>query len=308
MIDIAYRVIDIEIEALSNLKVNLGESFSQCINKILELDSRVVMCGMGKSGIIAKKVAASLASTGTSSFYMHPGEAYHGDLGMIKQGDVFIAISNSGETDELLKLLPFLQDNGNFIIAMTGNCSSTLAKSADCVLDISVPKEACPHQLAPTSSTTATLVMGDAITVALMEAREFTPENFARFHPGGSLGRRLLSKVKDEMLELPIPFLNPTSSFTEIVSSISQGKLGFVKVNNGKTKKNSVITDGDLRRAMDHYGKDVFSIKAQDIASGMPHTVSHSASMEHAYSLMEKHKIGFLLAVDNEELVGVLKK
>ncbi len=308
ILNTASRVIDIEINGLTSVRNKLGQSFVKSVYKIVNSQGRVIICGMGKSGIIGKKISASLASTGTPSFSMHPGEAFHGDLGMVHPSDIFVAISNSGETEELLKLLPFLRDNGNCVIAITKNKNSTLGLNSWATIEIAVPEEACPHQLAPTASTTATLAVGDALTVALMELRRFTPENFARFHPGGSLGRRLLSKVKDEMLELPISFLNPTSTFTEIVSSISQGKLGFAIVYDEKTKKYSVITDGDLRRAMDHYGKDVFSIKAKDIASGMPHTVSHSASMEHAYSLMDKHKIGFLLAVDNEELVGVLKK
>ncbi|HID00026.1 MAG TPA: KpsF/GutQ family sugar-phosphate isomerase, partial [Piscirickettsiaceae bacterium] len=195
----AKRVFDIEAAAIANLKTLLNDDFDGAVEAILNSSGRVVICGMGKSGLIGKKIMATLASTGTPSFFMHPGEAFHGDLGMVAPDDIFVAISNSGETEEVIRLLPFLKDNGNTIIAMTGNPASTLAKNADFHLNIAVPQEACPHQLAPTSSTTATLVMGDALAVALMEARNFQPQDFARFHPGGSLGRKLLTKVRHEM-------------------------------------------------------------------------------------------------------------
>ncbi|MCA2016118.1 SIS domain-containing protein, partial [Vibrio tritonius] len=188
IISCAREVIETEICGLQHVATQLDDSFEQAIKAILNTKGRTIICGMGKSGIIGKKIAASFASTGTPSFFMHPGEAFHGDLGMVKREDVFIAISNSGETDEVLKLLPFLRDNGNYVIAITGKPNSTLATAAHCHLNIAVPKEACPYQLAPTSSTTATLVMGDALTITLMEQRDFKPENFARFHPGGSLG------------------------------------------------------------------------------------------------------------------------
>jgi arabinose-5-phosphate isomerase len=264
---------------------------------------------MGKSGIIGKKIAASLASTGTPSFFMHPAEAFHGDLGMVQPEDIFMAISNSGETEEILKLLPFLKDNKNYIISMTGNINSTLARNSDCVLNISVPEEACPHQLAPTTSTTATLVMGDALTVALMEARNFTPENFARFHPGGALGRKLLSKVNDEMETLPLPHVSKNASFADIVTSISSGKLGFVIVDNNDESKFSIITDGDLRRAMAEYKEKVFSIRAHNIATINPLTIQLSAKTQHAYDLMDEHKVSFLLVLDdNGELISVIRK
>src|SRR5690606_14608089 len=192
----ALRVFAIEAEAVGNLANLIDDDFSRAVEQILQSRGRTIVCGMGKSGIIGRKIAATMASTGTPSFFMHPGEAYHGDLGMVTSDDTFIAISFSGETDEVLKLLPFLKDNGNFIVAITGNPESTLATAADCHLNVRVDEEACPLRLAPTSSTTATLAMGDAMAVTLMEARGFRPENFARFHPGGSLGRRLLSRVE----------------------------------------------------------------------------------------------------------------
>jgi arabinose-5-phosphate isomerase len=238
---------------------------------------------------------------------MHPGEAFHGDLGMVKSEDVFIAISNSGETDEVLKLLPFLRDNNNYIIALTGNACSTLARHSHCHLDVAVPKEACLLQLAPTSSTTATLAMGDALTVALMEKRNFKPENFARFHPGGSIGRRLLSKVHDEMVTAALPFVDATDSISSVINVISSGKLGLALVNvENKTK--AIITDGDLRRAMEKSGKDIFDLKANDIATFNPNEISLSVSVQVAYEMMEEKGVSSLLVKDGQDLVGVLKK
>src|SRR5690606_22710525 len=211
------RVFGIEADAIRALAGQIDECFSQTVDKILRSRGRTIVCGMGKSGIIGKKIAATFASTGTPSFFMHPGEAYHGDLGMVTPDDVFIAISYSGETDEVVKLLPFLKDNGNFLIAITGNAASTLATAANCHLNVHVPREACPLHLAPTSSTTATLAMGDALAVSLMEARDFKPENFARFHPGGSLGRRLLGRVENEMTARNLPIVQTDASVMDVI-------------------------------------------------------------------------------------------
>ncbi len=187
--EVAGRVFDIEADAILHLKTLIDDDFTKSVEAIFNTQGRVVICGMGKSGLIGKKIMATFASTGTPCFFMHPGEAFHGDLGMVSPTDVFLALSNSGETEEVIRLLPFLKDNGNIVISMTGRPNSTLATNSDYHLNIDVPQEACPHQLAPTSSTTATLVMGDALAVALMEARDFQPHEFARFHPGGSLGQ-----------------------------------------------------------------------------------------------------------------------
>ncbi|EGR1141521.1 KpsF/GutQ family sugar-phosphate isomerase [Vibrio parahaemolyticus] len=305
IIEIAKDVIQTEVDGLIHMGARIDNSFTQAVNAILTTRGRTIICGMGKSGIVGKKIAASFASTGTPSFFMHPGEAFHGDLGMVKPEDVFIAISNSGETDEVLKLLPFLRDNGNYIIALTGKSGSTLAKNAHCHLDIAVPKEACPHQLAPTSSTTATLVMGDALTVALMESREFLPENFARFHPGGSLGRRLLSKVSDEMVS-EFPLVKESADFTSVVHAISDGKLGLVLVE--VEQGLAIITDGDVRKAMNANGKQVFDLKARDILTLNPAKISGSASTQSAYEVMENKKITSLIVVEDERVIGVLKK
>lgn len=306
---IAKDVIKSEINGLLCLEKNINNNFEIIINTIINSSGRVIICGMGKSGLIGKKISASLSSTGTPSFFMHPAEAFHGDLGMVKNEDIFIAISNSGETEELIKILPFLKDNNNTIIAMTGSLYSTLAHNSDYIIDISVPLEACPHQLAPTTSTTATLVMGDVLTITLMEARNFTPENFARFHPGGTLGRKLLSTVKDEMVDNSLPFISSTASFTDIVNSISSGKLGFVIVTSSCKENLSIVTDGDLRRAMATYKKEVFSIQAKQIATHNPLTIHMSEKTHYAYDLMERHKVSFLLVLDDEKkLTGVIKK
>ncbi|OEE77708.1 KpsF/GutQ family sugar-phosphate isomerase [Vibrio genomosp. F6] len=308
LINIARKVIQIEVDGLLSVMENINESFLKAVEHISKTDGRVIICGMGKSGIIGKKIAASFASTGTPSFFMHPGEAFHGDLGMVKPEDVFLAISNSGETDEVLKLLPFLRDNENYLIAMTGNPSSTLAKHSHCHLNISVPQEACPHQLAPTSSTTATLVMGDALTVALMEYKDFMPEQFARFHPGGILGRRLLSKVKDEMVEFKdIPCVEPRTCFKDLVSAVSGGRLGLALVNN-RCEGPALITDGDLRRAMESHSEKVFDLRAFEICTKKPKSISMDASLETAYNQMSEQGVSSLVVLDKDNVVGLLKK
>ncbi|WP_226662957.1 KpsF/GutQ family sugar-phosphate isomerase [Microbulbifer aggregans] len=303
---IAKDVFDIEANAVRALADKLDVSFEDAVSRILESKDRVIICGMGKSGIIGKKIAATLASTGTPSFFMHPGEAYHGDLGMVTPGDVFLAISNSGETDEVLKLIPFLKDNGNYLVSMTGNPCSTLARASDSHLDIGVEAEACPLQLAPTASTTATLAMGDALAVTLMKARGFQPEEFARFHPGGSLGRRLLARVDEEMEEGDLPFVGSDASVTEIISAMSRGRLGLAIVNAGD--KYGVVTDGDIRRAVESYGVGIFEVRAEDFMSADPITISKGTRVEDAIQLMDSRKITSVLVADNGNVVGVFKK
>ncbi|WP_318456149.1 KpsF/GutQ family sugar-phosphate isomerase [Photobacterium leiognathi] len=307
VIDIAKDVIKTEIKGLDYMSSRIGQEFEQAVEAIISTTGRTIICGMGKSGIIGKKIAASFASTGTPSFFMHPGEAFHGDLGMVKPEDVFIAISNSGETDEVLKLLPFLRDNGNYIIAITGKIESTLAKHAHCHLDIAVPKEACPLQLAPTSSTTATLVLGDALTIALMEKRDFQPENFARFHPGGNLGRRLLSKVRDEMIITSLPIVDVSDNLVNVINTISSGKLGLALVSKNK-EIIGVITDGDLRRAIEANMRNSFDLKAKDIASFSPITIDESTSLIVADELMESLSVTSLLVTKNDNVIGIIKK
>lgn len=302
----ALRVFTVEAEAVSGLAKNIDDDFSRVVDHILHSRGRTIICGMGKSGIIGKKIAATLASTGTPSFFMHPGEAYHGDLGMVTSDDTFIAISFSGETDEVVKLLPFLKDNRNFVVAITGNPESTLAKAADCHLNVQVDQEACPLRLAPTSSTTATLAMGDALAVTLMEARDFKPENFARFHPGGSLGRRLLSRVEHEMVRHRLPLVSVDASVMEVISAITRSSLGLVVVDGAGEK--AIITDGDIRRAVERYGKDVFEHRASHLMSRNPVQVPVGTRVEDALALMERRQISSLLVFDGDELVGIFKK
>jgi len=302
----ALRVFAIEAEAVRNLADQIDEDFSRAVERILQSHGRTIVCGMGKSGIIGRKIAATLASTGTPSFFMHPGEAYHGDLGMVSADDTFVAISFSGETDEVVKLLPFLKDNGNFIVAITGNPDSSLATAADCHLNVRVNEEACPLRLAPTSSTTATLAMGDALAVTLMEARGFRPENFARFHPGGSLGRRLLSRVEHEMVTGDLPVVASTASVMEIISAITRSNLGLAIVRTGD--RWAIITDGDVRRAVERYGKEVFEHQAGDLMSLDPAHVPIGTRVEDALQLMERRRISSLLVFDRQDLVGIFKK
>ncbi|MCK8137773.1 SIS domain-containing protein [Pseudoalteromonas sp. 2CM28B] len=307
VINIAQEVIQTEIESLAFMSTRIDESFTLAVDVILNSTGRTIICGMGKSGIIGKKIAASFASTGTPSFFMHPGEAFHGDLGMVKPEDIFIAISNSGETDEVLKLLPFLRNNGNFVIAITSNMESTLSRNAQCHLDIAVPREACKLQLAPTSSTTATLVMGDALTVALMEKRKFQPEHFARFHPGGSLGKRLLSKVKDVMVTQNLPIISQDDSLIDVIHTISSGKLGLaLVVDNGSVI--SIITDGDLRRTIERYEKSAFDLKARDFAKLKPLSISEDTGVDQAFQFMDEKGVNALVVYNAGKLVGVIRK
>ena len=303
---VARRVIATEAAGVTALADRVGAEFQHAVEHLLQTGGRAIVCGMGKSGIVGHKIAATLMSTGTPSFYLHPGEAYHGDLGMIAPGDTMIAISNSGETDEVVKLLPFLAANGNFLIAMTGNPNSTLARAAHWHLDVGVAEEACPLQLAPTASTTATLVLGDALAIALMEARGFGPEDFARFHPGGALGRRLLSRVEDEMVTGNLPIVEIDADFTTVVGSITRSKLGIALV---RTPSDwAIVTDGDLRRAVERFGPEVFTHRAADMMSPSAAGVSVGTRMEDAFAKMDRMRISVLLVFDGDELAGVIKK
>ncbi|MFM0362153.1 KpsF/GutQ family sugar-phosphate isomerase [Paraburkholderia sediminicola] len=305
-IDSAKEVFQIESRALSNLAQRLDENFSEAIDWILKSTGRVVVCGMGKSGIIGRKIAATMASTGTPSFFMHPGEAYHGDLGMVTPADTFLAISNSGETDEVIKLIPFLRSNRNYLLALTGNAKSTLAKAAHRHLDVGVDQEACPLQLAPTSSTTAALAMGDALAVTLMKARGFRPENFARLHPGGSLGRRLLSRVEDEMVRRDLPFVAEAAPTIEVLQTMTRGRLGVAIVR--RPAGWGVITDGDIRRTIERFGDTLFGRTASDMMSTDPTMVPVGTRVEDALNLMDERQINALLVFDGDDVVGVFKK
>ncbi len=302
----AIDTFEAEAAAVRNLSNLLTDDFAKAVEAILKCTGKVVVTGMGKSGIIGKKIAATLASTGTPSFFLHPGEAYHGDLGMISSNDIVLAIANSGQTDEILRLIPFMQNNGNTIIAMTGNPESTLAKNAHLNLNIAVEREACPLNLAPTSSTTAMLVMGDALAIALMKVRGFRAEDYAVFHPGGSLGRRLLTRVKDVMRKdaLCVP---KTMTLGDVIIAISDARLGIAAVvEDGKLI--GVITDGDVRRAMAKYKEQFFSIQAEEIMSRTPKTISPEARITAAEEMMRVHKIHSIIVTDdNSAVVGVVE-
>ncbi|TXE83676.1 KpsF/GutQ family sugar-phosphate isomerase [Campylobacter peloridis] len=305
-IKIAKEVFEIESKTILDLCDNLDEGFSKAIELILSSKGRCVVSGMGKSGHIGAKIAATLASTGTPSFFMHPGEALHGDLGMLTSEDVLLAISNSGETEEVLKIIPAIKRRKIPLIVMAGNVKSTLAKQADLFLNIAVKKEACPLQLAPTSSTTATLAMGDAIAVALMKARKFKPDDFALFHPGGSLGRKLLTRVSDLMVSNNLPIVSPESEFNELVDVMTSGKLGLCIVLENE-KLVGIITDGDLRRALRANDKPRFDFKAKEIMSEKPKTIKASAMASEAEELMLKHKIKEIVVTQDEKIVGIIQ-
>ncbi|HHP0339049.1 TPA: KpsF/GutQ family sugar-phosphate isomerase [Campylobacter lari subsp. concheus] len=305
-IKIAKEVFEIESKTILDLRDNLDEDFNKAVELILSIKGRCVVSGMGKSGHIGAKIAATLASTGTPSFFMHPGEALHGDLGMLTSEDVLLAISNSGETEEVLKLIPVIKKRKIPLIVMAGNQNSTLAKQADIFINIAVKKEACPLQLAPTSSTTATLAMGDAIAVALMRARNFRPDDFALFHPGGSLGRKLLTRVGDLMVSNNLPIVSPESEFNELVDVMTSGKLGLCIVLENE-KLVGIITDGDLRRALRANDKPRFDFKAKEIMSESPKTIEASAMASEAEELMLKHKIKEIVVTQDEKIVGIIQ-
>ena len=296
-----------EAEAVQSLAGQLTDDFEKAVRAILATHGKVIVTGMGKSGLVGRKIAATLASTGTPSFFLHPGEAYHGDLGMIEAGDIVLALSNSGQTDEVLRLIPYLQECGNTVIAMTGNAGSTLAKNSTYHLDVSVKSEACPLSLAPTCSTTAQLAMGDALAVALMNERGFRAEDFARFHPGGSLGRRLLTRVGDVMRSEHLPPASPSSRLGEVIITISDARMGVaVILDEGKIA--GIVTDGDVRRAMLKYGARFFYITADEIMTRTPKTVSVADRLTDAEQLMQDNKIHSLIVVDRDgKLAGIVE-
>jgi arabinose-5-phosphate isomerase len=304
--EIAKEVFRAESEAILNLSKNLDSDFKEAVKVILEGKGKLIISGMGKSGIIGKKISATMASTGTPSFFIHPAEAYHGDLGMIEKEDIVLLISNSGETDEVLKLIPFLKVHNNTIIAMSGKPASTLAKNATYHLNIAVEKEACPLQLAPTSSTTATLVMGDALAIALMKQRNFQDRDFAQFHPGGSLGRRLLTGVEDVMTKENLPIVTAQNSIKDVIQVISKARLGLVIVMD-KRKILGIITDGDIRRAMEDSEENFFSLSALNLMTKHPKTIDIKAKLTEAQGLMTEFKVNSLLVLEENKLAGVVQ-
>jgi arabinose-5-phosphate isomerase len=293
-------------QAITNLAKLLDENFDKAVSMILESNSRLIVCGMGKSGHIGKKIAATLASTGTPSFFIHPAEAFHGDLGMIRPDDIVLLISNSGETEEVIRLIPSLRRFGNRIISIANAPDSTLAKNSDIYLNIYVTKESCPNNLAPTTSTTVTLALGDALAVSLMKERNFQPENFAAFHPGGSLGRQLLTKVKDEMIDKDLPFVSPTTPVDEVIITMTQSLQGIAVVIDKNMALIGVITDGDLRRALIK-GGDIHNQCAKDIMTTAPITIDSNEMLFTAESIMKDKSITKLIVLDDTKAVkGIL--
>jgi arabinose-5-phosphate isomerase len=301
-------VIDVEARALDALQARIGADFAAACRQMLACRGRVVCTGMGKSGHVARKIAATLASTGTPAFFMHPGEASHGDLGMVTDADVVLALSNSGESDEILAILPALRRQGNVLVAVTGRPGSTLARLADVHLDASVPAEACPLGLAPTSSTTAALVLGDALAVALLDARGFTADDFARSHPAGTLGRRLLLHIRDVMhTGDDIPRVSVDASATAALLEMTRKRLGMTAVVDADGVLQGVFTDGDLRRAIDDTRADLHGTPVSRLMGRSPKTIGPDALAVDAAHLMEEFKISSLVVVDaGRRVVGAL--
>lgn len=308
ILDIAKRVLKIESEAVSALTERLDSNFEKAVKIIYQSKGRVVVTGMGKSGLVGKKIAATLASTGTPAFFLHPAEASHGDLGMVTSDDVIIAISNSGETEELINLIPFLKRFNVSLISMTGNPDSTLSRAADVTLDVSVKEEACPMGIVPTASTTATMAMGDALAVTLLIMRGFKEEDFAFFHPGGSLGKKLFTKVGDLMhTGDALPLVRPDMPMIEAIVEISSKRLGVTIVADRDKRILGIITDGDLRRGIERWGKAFFDMRAEEVMTRNPKTISKEELAVKALAVMERHAITSLVVPDSEErAIGII--
>lgn len=307
LLALARQVLDIEADALRTLSARLDREFAEAVQLMLACQGRVVVTGMGKSGHVGCKIASTLASTGTPSFFMHPGEASHGDLGMIAHDDVVLALSNSGESSEIVSIVPLIKRRGAKLIAMTGNPASTMAREADVHLNAAVDKEACPLNLAPTASTTAALALGDALAVALLDARGFSADDFARTHPGGSLGRRLLIHVRDVMhTGDALPRIDDSASLKSALLEMTAKGLGMTAVVNADGQVMGVFTDGDLRRALEH-ALDLQQARVVDLMTRNPKTILADALAVEAVEKMDTLKINGLLVVDdNNQLLGAL--
>ena len=295
-----------EAQALLSLIPKIGDSFEQAVQLLLHCQGKVIVTGVGKSGDVGRKIAGTLASTGTPAFFVSPLDAYHGQLGVFTAQDVVLAISNSGQTDELLRLVPFLMQKQTPIIAMSGNGKSLLAKHATCHIDVGVEREACPLNLAPTSSTTAQMAMGDALAIALMEARHFRPQDFAQFHPGGELGKRLLTTAEDVMHRDELPVLSRQMRLGEAIILVSRGKLGQgIAIEEGRIC--GIITDGDLRRATERWQAGFFDHTVEDIMTRNPKMVGPQTKITEIQRIMQRYKIHSVLVADQEQhLLGVV--
>ena len=306
-LQLAHQTLDIEAQAVLGLKARITPAFAQAVQAMLRCQGRVVVMGMGKSGHVGRKIAATLASTGTPALFVHPAEASHGDLGMVMASDVVLAISNSGESNELTAILPVLKRLGVPLVAMTGGLQSTLAQHADMLLDSGVDKEACPLNLAPTASTTAQLALGDALAVALLDARGFKEEDFARSHPGGALGRQLLTHVRDVMRSGDaVPRVRPEAAFTDLMREMSAKGVGATAVVDAAGALIGVFTDGDLRRQIEK-GTDLRAMKASDVMHANPRSIRADALAVEAARAMEQHRITCVMVTDEANvLVGVV--
>ena len=306
VIDVAKKCFQDEAQAILSLIPNLDENFTRAIELIIGSKGKLIVTGVGKSGHIGAKIASTMASTGTPAFFVNPLDAFHGDLGMFTSDDVVLAISNSGQTDELLRFIPLLNDRKIPIISMSGNPNSLLATYSDCHLNIAVEREACPLNLAPTSSTTATLAMGDAIACALVTVRNFKASDFAQFHPGGSLGRRLLARVKDYMISDNLPIVTRESKISDALLKISSTKMRIAVVEeNGKLL--GVVTDGDIRRAMQFHQDIFFQLTVKELMSCNPKTINENAKLTTAEKILREHNIHSLIVTNSDgNLVGVI--
>ena len=305
-LQIAKNSLSVESLALAQLGRRLDQDFNHVVDLILACKGRLVIGGIGKSGLIGKKMVATFASTGTPSFFLHPTEAFHGDLGMLKPIDIVMLISYSGETDDVNKLIPSLKNFGNKIIALTSNKHSTLARHADYVLDITVEREVCPNNLAPTTSALVTLALGDALAVSLITARDFQPADFAKFHPGGSLGRRLLSRVKDQM-QTRLPIITPTTGFTDCLTVMNEGRMGVALVMKDE-RLEGIITDGDIRRALTTNGAETLNKTARDFMTRSPKTIHQDEFLSKAEDVMKAKKIHSLVVLDDHNrVVGLIE-
>ena len=306
-LELARRVLTIEADAVRALIARLDERFLAAVSLILACKGRVIVCGIGKSGHIARKIASTLSSTGTPAHFVHPAEARHGDLGMIQRDDVFVGLSYSGETEELLHIVPLVKRQGAKLIVICGSATSSLAREANVFLDAAVDQEACPLNLAPTASTTAALALGDALAVALLDARGFSADDFARSHPGGSLGRRLLTHVADVMRSgADVPKVSDRATLKEAVLEMTRGRIGMTAVLDAAGRMRGIFTDGDLRRAIEGI-TDFGAARVADVMSRGPRTIRPEALAVEAVEIMESHKVNQLLVVDaGGELVGAL--
>ena len=305
IIQSAISTLELEAAAILNVAKNINDDFEQVVSSILNCDGRVIVTGIGKSAIIAQKIVATFNSTGTPAIFMHAADAIHGDLGMIQRNDVIICLSKSGNTPEIKVLVPLLKSAGNKLIGMVGELASFLAEQADLVLNTSFEKEACPHNLAPTTSTTAQLALGDALAICLLECREFNESDFAKYHPGGSLGKKLYLKAKDLALSNEKPSINPSASVKDVLIEISKNRLGAVAVVDEENSVIGVITDGDIRRMLEN-NDSVTGLKAEDIMGKQPKSIQYDALAVEALHIIKENNITQLLVLKQNTYFGII--